>query len=63
MKKQEKTSIDFRDAADKVWEMAKEYEESEHRDISNILKELASQLHELARNKEHQEAEADKKTN
>lgn len=52
MTKIEKTSIDFREAADKVWDIAKEYELSDHKDIANVLKQLAEELHELARHKE-----------
>lgn len=52
MIKIEKTSIDFREAADKVWDIAKEYELSDHKDIANVLKQLAEELHELARHKE-----------
>jgi prefoldin subunit 5 len=41
----------FREAADRVWEMAKEYEEKEW-ELAKALKDLSSELHNIARNKE-----------
>lgn len=39
----------FREAADRVWEMAKEYEERGEWEVAQTLKELTQQLHDLAR--------------
>jgi HD superfamily phosphohydrolase YqeK len=51
------TSFKYREAADRVWEMAKEYERNGHRELSKAMKELAGQLHDLARMKAEQENE------
>lgn len=42
----------YRKAADRVWEIAKRYEEEGERSLSIAIKELALQLHDLARKKE-----------
>jgi hypothetical protein len=55
MSKTENTSIDFREAADKVWDMATEYEKNNHRDIARVLKDLAGKLHDCARVRECEE--------
>lgn len=39
----------FREAADRVWELAKEYESKGLTDLEEQLKELAAQLHKRAR--------------
>lgn len=42
----------FREAADRVWEMAKEYEEKEYWELGKALKDLSSELHNIARTRE-----------
>ena len=42
----------YREAADRVWNMAKEYEEKGYKELANAIKDLAVQLHDLARSKE-----------
>jgi len=39
----------FREAADRVWDLAKEYEAKGIKDLEEELKELATQLHSNAR--------------
>jgi hypothetical protein len=46
------TSLDFRLAADKIWEMSKEYEDKGLWELADTLKVLSGQLHELARLRE-----------
>lgn len=43
---------EYRKAADRMWEMAKEYRNSGQISIAEIFQDLASQLHELARKQE-----------
>lgn len=47
-----KTTSCFREAADKVWEMAEEYRKAGCLELAGELKSLATQLHDLARIKE-----------
>jgi hypothetical protein len=42
----------YREAADKVWEIGKEYERAGHKELGMAIKELSSKLHNLARKKE-----------
>ena len=42
----------YREAADKVWKMAKEYEKKGYKELAHAIQELAVQLHDLARSKE-----------
>ena len=44
-------ALQFRKAADRVWEMAEEYEEKGMRELATAMKELSQQLHDLAREK------------
>ena len=39
----------FREAADRIWDMAKEYKTKGLRDLEEELKELAAQLHRKSR--------------
>lgn len=48
----EKRSLEYRKAADQVWELAKEYEAQGKTELAITIKELAVQLHDLARNLE-----------
>lgn len=41
----------YRQAADRVWEMAKEYEKLGLIDLSNELKDIATEIHNVARKK------------
>ena len=42
----------YREAADKVWELAKEYEEKGFFELAGELKNIVSQIHTLARIKQ-----------
>ena len=44
----------YREAADKIWDMAKEYENSGLVGLSNELKQICQQIHDLARSKQAQ---------
>lgn len=46
----------YREAADKVWELAKKYGDEGLKDLSLNMKDLAQKLHELARIREEAEA-------
>lgn len=48
MDDQEK-SLEYRKAADEVWQLAKEYERRGMSEIAREIKTLAGQLHDLAR--------------
>jgi hypothetical protein len=41
----------YRQAADRIWEMAEEYKEKGLRDLSETLKTIAQEIHLLAREK------------
>lgn len=41
----------YREAADKVWEMAKDYEKKGLKELSETLKDIAQDIHDLARQK------------
>lgn len=43
---------DFRLAADRVWELAKEYEAKGNKELGIALKDIAMELHDLARKQE-----------
>lgn len=45
---------DFRHAADEIWALAKMYETMGVMDLAEVLKDMSTQLHELARKKEMQ---------
>jgi hypothetical protein len=49
------TSIDYRKKADDIWEQARSEEELGHYDLSNYLKDVATQLHDFARKKAEEE--------
>lgn len=49
---------EYRKAADQVWEMAKEYQEEGNLELAQIFKDLASELHELARKREAQNGQS-----
>lgn len=55
--KQETKAKDYRIAADRVWELAREYEKKGLFDLAFELKHLADQLHDLARVREQKEDE------
>ena len=42
----------FREAADRIWDMASEYQAKGLRELAYELKDLAAQLHFIARKKE-----------
>jgi len=42
----------YREAADKIWELAEEYGESGLFELAGLLKEVSGQIHEKARQKE-----------
>jgi len=42
----------YREAADKVWEMAKEYEAAGVHELAEVLYEISQQIHDLARSKQ-----------
>ncbi len=42
----------FREAADEIWKMAKDYEEKEYWELAKTLKDLSSELHNIARIRE-----------
>ena len=48
-------AIKYREAADKVWEIGKEYEKEGHKELALAIKDLATELHSLAREKESDE--------
>ena len=48
-------ALQYRKAADRVWEMAKEYEAKGMYELATAIKELADQLHDLAREKEEKD--------
>jgi hypothetical protein len=52
LKDLENKAFALREAADKIWEMAKEYQRMGLHDVSLILKDLSSQLHDMARKEE-----------
>lgn len=55
--KQQTKAKDYRKAADRVWELAREYEAKGLFDLAFELKHLADQLHDLARVREQKESE------
>jgi hypothetical protein len=46
------TPISYRQAADKIWEMAQEYKKKGEDDLAESLYELSQQIHDLARSKQ-----------
>lgn len=54
MKKLE-TSQDYRRKADELWAEAREEEKLGNHDLANILKDVSSNLHNIARKKEEAE--------
>lgn len=52
---QQNSALQYRKAADRVWEMAEEYEARGMMELATAIKELADQLHDLAREKEAKE--------
>ena len=46
------TPMCYRQAADKVWDMANEYKKQGILDLADVLFELAQEIHDLARSKE-----------
>lgn len=42
----------YREAADRIWEMAKEYDAMGLFELAGALKEVATQMHDFARSKE-----------
>lgn len=46
------TPLCYRQAADRVWEMAKEYELQGMTNLAEALYEIAQQIHDLARSKQ-----------
>lgn len=42
----------YRQAADRIWEMAGEYRDKGMRDLSETLKGIAQEIHDLARAKD-----------
>ena len=46
------SSSKYREAADQVWNIARKYEEKGHKKLAWIIKDLATELHEIARKKE-----------
>lgn len=50
-------ALQYRKAADRVWEIAKQYEDEGDGTLAIAIKELAVQLHDLAREKEMEEQE------
>ena len=51
----QKSKVDciyYREVADKIWELSKEYEEKGMFELSSELKNISSNIHDLARLKE-----------
>lgn len=46
------SALQYRKAADRVWEMAREYEANGEKELAEVFKEVADRLHNLAREKE-----------
>ena len=44
----------YREAADKIWELAKEYENDKVWELAQTLKALATELHDVARSRTNQ---------
>jgi len=42
----------YREAADRIWEMAKEYDEMGLFELSSALKDICTQMHDYARSEE-----------
>ena len=55
MKRILETALDYRKAADEIWERARKHQELGHYDLAKILKEVADSLHDLARKKSEEE--------
>lgn len=50
----------YREAADRIWDLAKEYESRGLPDLAEVLTDIASEVHVLARTKEFTEMTEDK---
>lgn len=50
----------YREAADKIWDLAKEYKAKGLHDLSEMLIDIAAEVHNLARAKEYSEMHKDK---
>jgi hypothetical protein len=46
----------YREAADRIWEMAKDYEKLGLKELAATLKDIATEIHSLARAKQVEEA-------
>ena len=50
----------YREAADRIWDLAKEYESKGLLDLAEVLTDIASEVHVLARTQEYNEMSDDK---
>lgn len=55
MRKILETSLDYRKAADEIWDKARTAEELGHYELALILKDISDSLHDLARKKNEEE--------
>jgi len=50
----------YREAADRIWDLAKEYETKGLRDLAEVLTDIATEVHDLARANQFEEMNKDK---
>ncbi len=50
------TSLPYRQAADRIWEMAKEYDAQGERELAGVLYEISQEIHDLARSKSYDDS-------
>ena len=46
----------YRESADRIWDMAKEYEKLGLKELATTLKDIATEIHNLARAKQVEDA-------